>query len=208
MAATGACIFSIAELGLCLFVKKTPLVTSLVGIFSCSKYNIPSLWSHSCYRDDEQNVQFVTFPIQFSIEYCIQVSSSKSGISLPKVIIILDTTKPLSFKTLIVCLHLCCSWGAAGIVLLEAWLEKQHPLAILHAGALEQPRALVWSRRDISCRVHCWERGFPWPGEGLCREAPTPLPLLLSPACPRQVVLLLPLHLPGSRTKALVIYYT
>lgn len=45
------------------------------------------------------------------------------------------------------------------------------------------------------------------PGQERVCAGQAPVPLL-SPACPRQVVLLLPLHLPGSRTKALVIYYT
>lgn len=43
-AATEPHTFSIAELGPCLFVKKKSLlVTGLVGMFSCSTSNIPSL---------------------------------------------------------------------------------------------------------------------------------------------------------------------
>lgn len=154
----------------------------------------------------------MTSPIgQFSMEYCIWVSLSSSDISLPKVITILDTTKPLSFKTLVVCLHPCCSQdgpgtGRRGWNISILWPSSMQG----HGNSLRWARRALRSRRDVSCRVDCSLRAQLPAGQerGCAGQGSASLPLLLSPACPRLVVLLLPLHLLGSRTETIMNYYT
>lgn len=138
-------------------------------------------------------------------------SLPKREISLPKVIIIVRHHEALEFQNFdsMPVSMLLLKWTRHR----QVWLEKQHPPAILHAGALgwpaQGPEHLPEAGRTFLAELTAhWQCGFPWPGAGLvgATGAVQGRALPLCPCC-CHLVLLLPSYLLGSRTEALI-YYT
>lgn len=135
-------------------------------------------------------------------------SLPKREISLPKVIIIVDTMKPLSFKTLTACLYPCCSWSGPGTGKCGWKSSTLQPSSMQgHGDGLRRARSICLKQEEHflqsspltdSAASPGQERGW-WGQQGQCRAGPCP--------CCCHLVLLLPSHLLGSRTEALI-YYT
>lgn len=141
--------------------------------------------------------------VQHGILHPSSFSLSKSDISLPKVIIIPKHHEALSFKTLTACLHPCCSWGGPGTGKCGWNTSTLWPSSMLgHWNSLHRPQSTCLEQEghlflaELTAHFSLARRGAGGQ-QGLCRAGTCPSALLLSPACPGQVVLLLPLHLLG-----------